>query len=116
MKLEELVKEFADCVAAQRQAIENGDAKLGNQFAKRYISAFKKLCAQANDGREALVLLLADSRVDVRVMAAAFLLRYKTDEARAVLETEAKGTGIVAFQAEQALQRWNEGTWALDPA
>jgi len=47
-------------------------------------------------------------------MAAAYLLRYKTDQARAVLETEAKGKGFVALGAAQALQRWNEGAWALD--
>ena len=114
MKLEELVQEFADCVAAQNQAIEKSDPNLGNKFAKRYISAFEKLRARGNDGREALAVLLTDNRADVRVMAAAYLLRYKTDQARAVLETEAKGKGFVALGAAQALQRWNEGAWALD--
>lgn len=53
--------------------------------------------------------------MDVRVMAAAHLLRYRTAEARAVLEEAAKGTGLVPFGAQQALKRWEEGTWALDP-
>jgi hypothetical protein len=48
-------------------------------------------------------------------MAAAHLLRYRTAEAKAVLEEVAKGEGLVSFKAEQALKRWEEGTWALDP-
>jgi hypothetical protein len=54
--------------------------------------------------------------MDVRVSAAALLLRYRTAEAKAVLEEAAKGKGLVPFEASQALKRWEEGTWALDPA
>jgi hypothetical protein len=32
------------------------------------------------------------------------------------LEEAAKGEGLVPFKAEQALERWEEGTWALDTA
>jgi hypothetical protein len=115
MNLDELVTEFADCVAAQNEAIANRDPNTGNKYAKRYIAAFEKLRRQGDSGRNALATLLSDSRPDVRVMAAAYLLRHSGNRARAVLEAEAKGTGIVAFGAAQALQRWNEGTWALDP-
>jgi hypothetical protein len=48
-------------------------------------------------------------------MAAVNLLRYQHDRARVVLETEGRGKGLVAFGAMQALKRWDEGTWALDP-
>jgi len=54
--------------------------------------------------------------MDVRVSAAAFLLRHRTEESKAVLEEAARGTGMVPFEAQQALKRWEEGTWALDPA
>jgi hypothetical protein len=115
MNLDALVKEFADCVARQSKAIANGDAKVGNSYAKRYVAAFEKLRARGDDGRNALAILLLDERADVRVMAAAYLLRHCEGRARAVLEKEAKGKGPVAFGAVQALKRWNEGTWALDP-
>ncbi len=115
MKYEALVKKFADAVVAQNEAIENGDAATGNKCAKQYISAFEKLRSHGNAGREELAVLLAHERADVRVMAAAFLLRHCHDKARVVLETEAKGKGLVAFGASQALQRWVEGTWSLDP-
>ena len=115
MSLDEIVREFADCVAAQSDAMARADPKLGNRFAKRYIAAFERLRSQGDEGREALAALLRDSRAEVRVMAAAYLLRYEHDEAKAVLEARATGDGPVAFGAAQALQRWKGGTWALDP-
>ena len=111
----ELVEEFADCVAAQSDAMAAGDARKGNAYAKRYVAAFKQLRERGDEGRDALAALLTHERADVRVMAAAFLLRHCGERARAVLETEAKGKGLVAFGAAQALERWADGTWALDP-
>ncbi len=115
MKLEELVEQFAKNVAAQTDAIWRGDAKTGNKHAKRVNAAFDKLCAHGNSGRDALAALFTHPRMDVRVTAAAFLLRHCTAEAKAVLEEAAQGKGLVPFEAQQALQRWEEGTWALDP-
>jgi hypothetical protein len=111
-----LVDEFAHCVAAQGQAIAKGDAASGNTFAKRYVAAFQMLRLHGDCGRDALAVLLSDPRADVRVMAAAFLLRHCEAKARAVLETEVMGGGMAAFGAAQALRRWKEGTWTLDPA
>ncbi|MBZ4414950.1 DUF2019 domain-containing protein [Myxococcus sp. RHSTA-1-4] len=115
MSLDALVEQFAENVAAQTDAIWRGDAKAGNKHARRYISAFDKLRAHGDAGREALTALFSHPRMDVRVMAAAHLLRYRTKEATAVLQEAAKGEGFVPFKAGQALRRWEEGTWALDP-
>jgi hypothetical protein len=115
MRLEELVEQFAEHVAAQTDAIWLGDAKTGNKHARKYGTAFDKLRAHGDAGRDALAALFTHPRMDVRVAAAA-LLRHRTVEAKAVLEEAAKGEGLVPFKAEQALKRWEEGTWALDPA
>jgi hypothetical protein len=117
----ELVEEFARCVATQDQAMAVGDWRSGNAFAKRYVGAFRKLRLQGDSGPNALAELLSDSRAAVRVMAAAFLLRHCEDRARAVLEAEANGKGMVAFGASQALLNWDKlgwdkGTWELDPS
>ncbi|NRD49371.1 hypothetical protein [Corallococcus exiguus] len=56
------------------------------------------------------------ARADVRVAAAAYLLRYRTHEAKAVLEHAAGGEGLAAFEASEVLKRWEEGAWNLDPA
>ena len=114
--LEHFVEEFASCVLAQEDALRQRDAQKGNQFARRYIQAWETLRSHGDAGRDALVPLLYDERVPVRVMAAAFLLRYRTKEAKRVLKEAAKGKGLSAFGAGQALERWAEGDWHLDPA
>lgn len=114
-ELELLVKEFGDCVQAQTQCIEMGHATEGNKYAKRYLAAFQKLRSHGNTGRSALAVLLEDSRPEVRVMAASFLLRHSEEKAKAVLSAAANGVGLIAFGAQQALERWNDGTWTLDP-
>jgi uncharacterized protein DUF2019 len=110
-----LVELFAEDVAKQTDAIWKGDHRTGNKHAKRYIATFRKLRAMGDPGRDALATLLTHERPDVRVMAAAYLLRHRTTEAMAVLREAEKGTGMIAFEASQAIKRWEEGTWALDP-
>jgi hypothetical protein len=110
---DKLVEEFAACVMAQEAEIERGRG--GNKYARRYIAAFEKLCAHGDPGREALAVLLGHASPNVRVTAAAFLLRYCEFKARRVLKAEAKRAGISAIGAEQTLLNWKNGTWALDP-
>lgn len=113
-RVDELVREFAENVAAQAEAIGRGDSRTGNRHAKRYIRAFQALRALGDPGRDALVPLLADGRADVRGMAAAFLLRHRPDEARRVLQDLAHGKGLAALGAAETLERWEEGAWQLD--
>jgi len=113
MDIQGLVKEFADCAEAMKS--NRLDVPEANAYAERTCAAFDKLTAIGDEGRDALASLFFDRRPTVRVSAAAFLLRYKHAEATAVLKREAKGRGLVAFEAEQALERWKDGTWELDP-
>ena len=115
MNLEKLVEAFAQHAAAQTDAISRGDAKTGNKHARQVNATFDKLCAHGNAGRDALAALFTHPRMDVRVKAAAFLLRHRTEEAKAVLREAAEGKGLVSFAASESLKRWEEGTWALDP-
>lgn len=115
-KIQKLVDVFADSVAKQTQQIWEGNPSLGNKFARKYIIAFEKLITYGDDGRKALTKLFDHERPDVRAMAAGFLLRYSTVRAMEILLKEAGGEGMIAFEASEAIKRWNEGTWALDPA
>lgn len=115
VELDKIVAEFAEHTIAQTDAIFRGDAKTGNKHARKRIAAFKKLRAQGDAGRDALLVLFTHPRMDVRVKAAAYLLRHRTKEAKAVLREVAKGEGLAAFGASEALKRWQEGTWQLDP-
>jgi hypothetical protein len=115
-EFEKLVEAFAHHVQAQTREIFKGDARIGNKHAKKAVAAFMQLRAHGDAGRDALAVLLEHPSMDVRTAAAAFLLRHRTAEARAVLEEAAKGQGLIPFGASEALKRWEEGTWALDPA
>ena len=114
--LEMLVEEFSYHVQAQTREIFGGDAKIGNKHAKKAIAAFMQLRSRGDAGRDALAVLFTHPSMDVRTAAAAILLRHRTAEAKAVLEEAAKGKGLIPFEASEALKRWEEGTWALDPA
>ncbi|QSQ14868.1 DUF2019 domain-containing protein [Myxococcus landrumensis] len=114
MALESLVAQFAQHIAAQTDCILRGDSKTGNKHADKVFAAFAKLREQGDAGRDALASLLAAPRMDVRVTAAAFLLRHRTEEAKAVLEAAASGEGMAALGAQQTLKNWENGTWALD--
>ncbi|MFP2902531.1 DUF2019 domain-containing protein [Corallococcus sp. 4LFB] len=115
MTLEELVEQVAKHVAAQTDAIHRGDSRTGNKHARKYNAAIDQLLAHGDAGRDALLVLFKHERTDVRATAAAFLIRYRTAEATAVLEVAAKEGGIGAIDAIMALKHWREGTWALDP-
>lgn len=110
-----LVHEFATRVLAQDDATRIGHTRKGNEHASACVAAFKALCEYGDAGRDALAWLFAHSSADVRVSAAAFLLRHRHAEARAVLEEESGGPGLAGFCAEQCLKRWEEGAWHLDP-
>ncbi|WP_171808779.1 DUF2019 domain-containing protein [Corallococcus exiguus] len=114
--LQKLVAKFAQHAAAQTDAIWRGDANAANKHADESIAAFRMLKTHGDVGRDALATLFTHPRMDVRTAAAALLLRYRTAEAKAVLEEAAKGKGLIPFEAREALKRWKEGTWSLDPA
>lgn len=111
----ELVDQFVAHLLAQREAMDRDDVGAGNRHAHRYFAVWHALRDQYGDaGRDGLATLLRHPNIDVRTTAAAYLLRYKTEQATRVLE-EAKAAGN--FDAEQTLARWREGgTWDLDPA
>ncbi len=48
-------------------------------------------------------------------MAAAWLLRYKHEDAMRVLKELAEGRGIVALAAQCSIENWHNGDWELDP-
>ncbi len=117
MDFQTLVDQFAEAVTAQHKALwERADHKTANKFAKRYLAIFMRLREHGDEGRDALAVLLNHLRPEVRVATAAFLLRHRTEAAQAVLRAAARRPGVIGFQASEALKRWEEGVWALDPA
>jgi len=111
-ELSEIVAQFAHAVFAQAAA---RDAKTANKWVKKYLAAFDALCAHGDSGREALTALFEHRDPAVRIASAAFLLRFAEERATRVLEEESRRQGPTAFRAAQALARWRDGSWDLDP-
>jgi hypothetical protein len=109
------VEQFADSVIQASEALRRNDSLAHNRHAKRITAAFQKLRTVGDPGRDALASLLTHERADVRAMAACHLLRHRTQEALEVLGKEAAGGGLTAFGASEAIKRWEEGDWHLDP-
>lgn len=114
-QMQRWVEQFADGVIQQTEALRQNDSKTHNRHAQRVAAAFAKLRAFGDPGRDALAVLLTHASADVREMAACFLLRHRTQEAMEVLRKEAMGHGVTAFGASEAIKRWEEGDWHLDP-
>lgn len=111
-----LVHTFEEAVLASEAAWSRGDTPAGNRHASRSTRAFFELIIKFGDtGRDALARLLSHQEVYVRTTAAAYLLRYKHAEAMRVLKEAAASGGKGAFEAQQAIDRWNEKDWHLDP-
>ncbi len=113
--LARIVQRFVVSTLAEAKCHRAGNARVGNRHAKKVVAAWQELCSIGDDGRQALATLLADSRPEVRTSAAVFLLRYCTDDALRVLRAQARERGMLGFGAGEAIKRWNEGVWDLDP-
>jgi len=109
-----LVTEFVRSVIGQNEAIERRDTRAGNRLALKYCGAAEQLLQIQPEGLGAFARLLNDSRIDVRTMAAAFLIPYETAQSKAVLELSAQGEGIVALGAKMALERWEKEGKGID--
>ena len=47
-------------------------------------------------------------------MAAVYSLKYDPSKSLKALRNMVKEDGIIGFQAEQAIKRWEEGTWKIE--
>ncbi|MBI5027083.1 MAG: DUF2019 domain-containing protein [Nitrospirae bacterium] len=114
LNAKKLVEQFAEATIGQNQAIMDGDAKLSNKYANKRIDCFRKLRQLGDAGREELATLFNHENLGVRVAAAAYLLKFKTEEALRILRELSKIQGLIGLDASETIKRWEEGTWHLD--
>ena len=115
-EIDRLVRRFADAVRRSNEELDHGSAAGANRAAKIFIQSFRRLIEIAGDsGRDALAGLFNDMRVDVRGMAAAYLLGYRNEQATRILTAISQRKSLTGFEAGECLKRWKEGVWELDP-
>ena len=110
--LDSLLAEYADAAMAHRRASREGNDKVANPAYKRLSSIVQALWMRGAEGREALLRLLDDPRIEVRGWAAAHALEIAPERAVAVLDELASGPpSLEEFSAKMVLQQWHAGTF-----
>src|SRR5258705_13663649 len=97
---------FVAAVVQQHECIARGDAHSGNTEATKYNAAARAMLAGGDREIDRFATLLAHDHDDVRVMAAAYLLKERTDAAVATLRPIAAGVGLAALGAHMTLARY----------
>jgi hypothetical protein len=108
-RAEDLINLFADAVVAQDECITRGNAREGNRHAEKYRAAARRLLDGGELTIEVFCSLLEHPNVSVQAMAAAFLLKARTERAVAALKPIAEGRGLAAFGAKMTLARYERG-------
>jgi hypothetical protein len=113
--------EIADCISAFETAVLKHsefmfkDSDAANKQYDIFVEALRQLNKIGDDGLSALVKLLDNDNIVVRVTTACYLIHYRTDEALMILSEAAKLDRGIAMLAQITLKRWQLGRY-LDPA
>jgi hypothetical protein len=105
----ELAVGFAEAVMAQWACIEQGNAREGNRYAKKYDALGRQLLAGGEASIEVFCSLLSHCNRHVLVMAAAYLLKSRTERAVVALRPIAVGRDMAALGAKMTLERYERG-------
>jgi len=109
-----LVGQFAEAAEKSYEAMLKGDWRENNRWVKRQVSAFQQIIEIGDIARAELLTLLEDKNLAIAKSAATFSLKYAPERSIATLTRIAKEPGMLGFEAKQALQRWEEGSWQLE--
>jgi len=113
-KVEELIEKFTQAVKSHYMATLVGDWRNANKEAAKIRKTIKRLRSLGENAREALLAQTDSQDLAVSSMAAVYSLKYAPERSISVLTRIAKEPGLIGFEAEQALQRWNEGELNLE--
>ena len=109
-----IVEKFAEATEKSFAARLTGNWRENNKWVKRQVQAFQQVIEANNEAREELLTLLNHQNPVIAKSAAVFSLKYATEQSIAILTRISKEPGILGFEAQQALQRWKEGSWQLE--
>lgn len=75
---------------------------------------FLKIAKVGEEARNALLSLTDGEDIAVAAMVAVYSLKHNPERSLATLRRIAKESGIIGFEAEQAIQRWENGDWQIE--
>ncbi len=112
--VDEAVSAFVEATKLHYQATLAGNYKITNKYAQIIDEAFRKIVAMGVEARQALLANVDDDDNAVASMAAVYSLKFNPERALDALRRIADKPGLIGFGAQQAIQRWEEGTWQLE--
>jgi hypothetical protein len=113
-KIDSLIQSFVLYTENHHKATLAGDWREANKNARKRHKIFLNIIRIGDEAREAL-FALTKSEIDcIALMAATYSLKYKTEGAIEILKRLSKRNGLVGFEAQQSIKRWEEGNWRLE--
>jgi hypothetical protein len=112
--IDKTVNDFVQAAKKHYAATMMGDPETTNRYARKLHGIFQKIVALGNDARDKLLAKTDDDDAAVAAMAAVYSLKYNTEKSLAALKRIASDPGIIGFEAQQAIKRWEEGAWQLE--
>jgi uncharacterized protein DUF2019 len=92
-----------------KEASSQGEPDRANRAYKAMMQALEAVRAHGDAGHEALLSLLKDEDIGVRISAAAHLLKTDPDKAKPVLEEAGRKPGLIGFNAKMTLREYEQG-------
>lgn len=112
---QQLVERFVTTAKARGEAVTDLDTRRANVCFDQMKAIDREMRARGTEAQKALIPLLHDRNRFVQYYASIYLLGLVPDEARAVLEWNAKyGVGLIAADARGFLRELDEGTYKPD--
>jgi len=93
--------------------VANTDPKRANESYDAVHACYKVL-RESEEGRGAIIALMADAEPGVRCAAASHSLQWEPDIARSVLELLRNSNGPFSFTAEMVLKEYDKGRLTFD--
>lgn len=113
-RLERILRRFEVAAKAHYAALEAMNSEEAEHQARIIAQLFARIVSTGDQGRQGLLFLALSPDKAVCGMAAVYSLRYRPEQALAVLRKLAKEGGLMGFRASVAIQRWEAGEWDID--
>jgi hypothetical protein len=112
--IDSIIVAFVEASKSHYDATMAGDHEAANKQAKELHNLFQKITSLGTDARKALLAKTEDDDMAVVAMTAVYSLKYDTERSLAALKRIADDPSLIGFEAQQAIKRWEEGSWQLE--
>ena len=109
-----LIQSFILSTIAHHDATLNGDWRGANKSARKRHKIFLQIVEAGDTAREALLAQTKNDNIHIALIAAVYSLKYNPEQSLETLHWLADKPGLLGFEAEQAIKRWEEGSWRLE--